>query len=140
MKPVAVALAVIAAAAISVVLVAPDDDVAVAIPHGSTDAPQSHEATGRDGRADVTRSTFAGDWPLVVNAATLQCEPRLTGGRTTEVATVVISDRTYALNGTAHHAGYPALGALWLDNESNPGAKVSISDFVTAARAICQSK
>lgn len=140
MKPVSIALLVIAAAAVSVVIVAPRDGPTATTTPRSSDKPRSGQATVHDGRAAVTRSDFAGDWPVVVDAATLQCYQRTNAGRPTEVATVVISDRTYALNGTARNAGYPDLGAMWLDNESNPGAKVSIADFIDAARALCISK
>ena len=83
---------------------------------------------------DLTADAFTGTWPLVAREATVECE----GTGVESVLTVRIGSGTYALNGTASSKGYPDLGAQWLDDESNPGAKVSIATLSDAARALCE--
>ena len=88
----------------------------------------------------MSRATFKGDWPLVVQTATLRCAQLPgTGGRL-QIATVETSMGTFALNGTAKGQGYRELGPLWLESETNPGARVSASDMINAALALCGRK
>lgn len=84
------------------------------------------------GSQQVTHDNFPGRWPVVARRATLRCE-----SSDIPVLTVEIGSTRYALNGTARTMGYADLGAMWLDNDANPGAKVSISDFSDAARRLC---
>lgn len=108
----------------------------------STPAPPSAPAPALSVRTigsrrelDVARSTFRGQWPLVVETATIACSPRESASTKLMAATVVINGREFRLNGMA--LGFPELGALWLDSPTNPGAKVSISDLVKASLELC---
>lgn len=129
----------IAAAAAIVWIIGPERPNGSAPSNQGAVAEPAVVATGVQRRA-VTRDTFQGDWPLVVDEATLQCAPVTVASRDAEIATVVAGGKTYALNGTAHGEGYADLGGMWLDNEDAPGAKVSVSDFIDAARDLCARK
>lgn len=83
----------------------------------------------------VTRATFKGKWPLVHSSALLTCTPREKPMQHLSAVTAIIDGREYGVNGTA--IGFSDITPYWLDNEENPGAKVSISDFVQAGLSLC---
>lgn len=105
-----------------------------------TPTPNLRRRSGNRFAMYVTRDTFDGLWPLVPDRATVLCE-RSTIDPRYELASVIIGDREYALNGTARmQRGYAELDAMWLDNEDIPGAKVSIGPLIAATRAICSPR
>lgn len=73
-------------------------------------------------------------WPLVAKEATIRCSGLANGPH---ALLAEVGDSAYALNGTASAAGYAPLEAQWLDNEGNPGTKVSINDLIAFASSLC---
>lgn len=106
---------------------------AVAAPEMAAPAQESVVPPAAPGT--LTRATFPGAWPFDVPSVSVACVAGPT--RVTQVLTVTIDGKAFALNGTAKGQGFPALDAHWLDNPDIPGAKVSISDMITAAQQLC---
>jgi hypothetical protein len=116
------------------------DDMPVNAPH-TAPSPEARPQLSKQPTVLPRSSTVhirAGDvswtWPLVANEATIRCSGLANGPH---ALIVEIGDSAYAINGTASAAGYAPLDAQWLDDERNPGTKVSISDLIAFATSLC---
>jgi hypothetical protein len=83
---------------------------------------------------DVSKSDFEADgrtWPLTVESGTVACE------QGTEIV-FTADDTTYAVNGSALSSRqWPEIDAIWADNPGIPGAKIDISDLISAGQELC---
>lgn len=79
----------------------------------------------------VDRSTYGTAWPLTVDSAKIGCE----NGQDEYVQ---VGSIRYSLNGTAKaDGGYDNVDAIWADDPSSPGLKMSIAPLVADAQKLC---
>ena len=84
----------------------------------------------------VSRKSFAGDWPLLSDDATVVC-----GKQDSISVGVNVNGKTYALNGTAKaNEGWPGLRPVWASNPIVEGLKVSVGDLLDYAAEKCANK
>lgn len=105
----------------------------------ATVPPSNHAKGGSKFESVIYRASFKGEWPLLRESATLKCWPA--GGGDTPAVAVIVEGHDFALTGfSAAYLKQPFLPAAeWLDDDSNPGAKVSLSDLTEAAVALCKN-
>jgi hypothetical protein len=82
----------------------------------------------------VSKADFEADgriWPLTVESGAVACESG------TEIV-FTAEGTTYAVNGSALASGqWPEIDAIWADDSGIPGAKLNISDLITAGQSLC---
>ena len=77
---------------------------------------------------DVTKATFAGEWPLTVDKATMHCD-------SAGLVYVTVHGRAYGIVGAAQPK-YGKVDPIWAEGTYSP--RVSISDLIAAARKLCR--
>ncbi len=87
---------------------------------------------GAGGGKSVSASDFGGDWPLLVDEGTLDCD----GGAVTFESE---DGTTYAVNGTAMTVKpeLPDIGEIWADDPDTSGLKKSMI-LIDEGLEICQ--
>lgn len=89
----------------------------------------------------ISKSQFPADWPLTVDAGTLNCEP-VPGSPNLQLVTFTSGAKTYALNGTAGgqaaKRGWLEVRPIWRDNPAIAGTKLSIGPLINRGLALCK--
>ncbi len=90
----------------------------------------------------VDKASFQGDWALAVDSGVLNCENQA-------VSFTAPDGKIYALNGSGkvyskkNNLGWIEVepsNPIWLEDPEIKGAKVSISDMISAGLALCENK
>lgn len=117
---------------------APSTPSAIVTAPSSPTLSKPPKRVGRRIEQEMSRKTFSGTWPLVMDSATITCRPYEPDNRYAMV-TVVSSTGEYALNGfSTAHDRLPDIEPIWLQDESNPPARIGIGDLINAALALCK--
>lgn len=89
----------------------------------------------------ISKSQFPANWPLMVDAGTLSCEPA-PGSPNLRLVTFTSGAKTYALNGTvsgqAAKRGWLQVKPIWRDNPAISGTKVSIGPLIDRGLTLCK--
>lgn len=100
--------------------------------------PEPQSEVVADDELAVSRDSYAGDWPFTAESGVLGCTDRAVYFKTT--------DETYALSGFSRtYSDNKGLGwipvtpeqTFWLDNPEIEGTKISVSNMVSDATALC---
>ena len=87
-------------------------------------------AAASAGSREVTRADLGEEWPLTVDAGTLECSRGL-------IYTFTADGKTWAVNGTAAARGYADIEPIWAPNPNIPEAKIDIGPLIDLAKSLC---
>lgn len=77
----------------------------------------------------VSRSSYAGAWPLTLDSVKIGCD----GSN----PWVLVGDTFYALNGAGKMAGYKDIDPIWAYDPATSGLKLDISGLRAQAEKLC---
>lgn len=88
----------------------------------------------------ISKESFGGTWPLLVDSGTLSCVVDVGSGA--ELVTFVHPTGTYALNGAASsrakQRGWFPVHTIWRPNPDIPGTRMPISALIAPGLKLCQ--
>lgn len=87
----------------------------------------------------VSKESFGGTWPLLVDSGTLSCVVDVGSGA--HLVTFVHPTGTYALNGAASsrakQRGWFPINTIWRPNPAVPGTRMDISLLIKPGLKLC---